>query len=299
MILMVFIDGLGIGEDNPEINPLARDPELWPAGEHAPGYPGLRCQSLDANLGVEGLPQSATGQTALLTGINAPAMIGKHLQGFPSRQLIEILETLSIFVKLKACGLSGTFANAYRHPEDIHPASRLSVTSHALKASGQPFRSLDQLRQKDALCHDFSNQFLREKGYEVPLFTPEEAAQILISITRKHDFTLYEHFLTDILAHQGDEGAIARHLAELGRFIRALIKGIEDRPLMLIITSDHGNIEDNLTRTHTRNPVPLLWRGADSLDVDSLPQDIAGVTPWVLRLLGCTQSASATKLPKV
>ncbi|HEX7344696.1 MAG TPA: peptidase [bacterium] len=298
MILMVFIDGLGIGEDDPDVNPLARDPDLWPAGLRSPGHPDLHCQPLDACLGVEGLPQSATGQTALLTGVNAPKLIGRHLQGFPSRQLIEILATQSIFIKLKACGLRGTFANAYRHPEDIHAASRLSVTSHALKASEQPFRSLDQLRQKDALCHDFSNQFLREKDYEVPLFTPEEAAQILISLARHHDFTLYEHFLTDILAHQGNEQAIARHLAELGRFIRALIKGIEDKPLTLIITSDHGNIEDDLSRTHTRNPVPLLWSGAGALEVDPLPVDIAGVTPWVLRLLGCTQKASATRLPQ-
>jgi len=295
MILMVFIDGLGIGEDNPEINPLARDPELWPAGEHAPGYPGLRCQSLDANLGVEGLPQSATGQTALLTGINAPAMIGKHLQGFPSRQLIEILETLSIFVKLKACGLSGTFANAYRHPEDIHPASRLSVTSHALKASGQPFRSLEHLRQKKALYHDFSNRHLRDKGYEIPLFSAKQAARILISIARHNDFTLYEHFLTDILAHRADVPAITHHLAELGRFVRELLKDIKGQPLTLIITSDHGNIEDSRSRTHTRNPVPLLWSGADSREIDLLPVDIAGVTPWVLRMLGCLPKTSALK----
>jgi 2,3-bisphosphoglycerate-independent phosphoglycerate mutase len=295
MILMVFIDGLGIGEDNPEINPLARDPELWPAGERLPSYPGLHCQSLDANLGIEGLPQSATGQTALLTGVNASARIGKHQQGFPSRQLIEILETQSIFVRLKACGLRGTFANAYRHPEDIHPASRLSVTSHALKASGQPFRSLDQLRQREALYHDFSNQHLREKGYDAPLFSAKQAARILISIARQNDFTLYEHFLTDILAHRAEEQVICHHLVELGRFVRALLRGIAGQPLTLIITSDHGNIEDSRSRTHTRNPVPLLWSGMDSRETDPRPADIAGVTPWVLRVLGSSQKTDTPK----
>ena len=292
MILMVFIDGLGIGEDNPEINPLARDPELWPAGQRSPSYPGLHYQPLDANLGVEGLPQSATGQTALLTGVNAPSLVGRHLQGFPSRQLIEILENQSIFVKLMACGRRGTFANAYRHPEDIHPASRLSVTSHALKASGQPFRSLDHLRLGEALCHDFSNRQLREKGYEAPLFSAKQAARILISIARQNDFTLYEHFLTDILAHRADMPVIAHHLSELGRFVRELLKGIAGQPLTLIITSDHGNIEDSRSRSHTRNPVPLLWSGADSPEFDPLPMDIAGVTPWVLRLLECSRKAN-------
>jgi hypothetical protein len=38
---------------------------------------------LDASLCVPGLPQSATGQAALLTGLNAPELMGRHIEGFP------------------------------------------------------------------------------------------------------------------------------------------------------------------------------------------------------------------------
>jgi hypothetical protein len=285
MVLLVFIDGVGVGEDNPRTNPLAHYHDLWPAGERQPTHPKLKFRPLDACLGVDGLPQSATGQTALLTGINAPRLIGKHLQGFPSRQLIEILRGHSIFVQLGACGHRATFANAYRHPEDIHPASRLSVTSHALKASGLPFRTLEQLRRREALAHDFSNRLLREKGYEAELFSPEEAAEILIRLAQQHEFTLYEHFLTDILGHRGDVSAIERHVEELSRFLRALLKLADSTRLILIITSDHGNIEDARHRTHTRNPVPLLWQGSTGGAGNSLPHNITEVTPWILKML--------------
>lgn len=287
MILMLFIDGLGIGEDDAAHNALAAHEDLWPVRGRGPRHSALQFKALDACLGVEGIPQSATGQTALLTGLNAPKVIGKHLQGFPSRALIEILQRESIFLKLLRCGLKCTFANAYRHPEDITPASRLSVTSHALKASGLPFRTLEQLRRREALYHDFTNRFLREKGFAAPLFSPEEAADILVRLAHAHDFTLYEHFLTDVLAHHATDAEIAAHVALVSRFVRRLLAQTAMESITLMITSDHGNIEENRVCTHTRNPVPLLWTESADFAADDSPDDITGVTPWVLKRLNC------------
>ena len=284
---MIFIDGLGIGEDDHRDNPLARYPDIWPRKGCPPDRHDLGYTALDACLSVEGLPQSATGQTSLLTGENAARLLGKHLQGFPSRRLVEILKQKSIFIQLKRYGLKVTFANAYRHPEDVRSTSRLSVTSHALRACGEAFRSIEQLPRGQALYHDFTNRSLRDRGYDAPLFTPEQAGDILIRIARQHDFTLYEHFLTDVVAHQGDGEAITRQVDELYRFVKTVLDRINPMDMMVIITSDHGNIEDLSVKTHTLNPVPLLWLGPSYLEVQPLPKDITGVTPWVLRLLKC------------
>ncbi len=286
-ILMIFLDGLGLGETDPKHNPLALYPDIWPQAGVGPTHPHLACLPLDACLGVAGLPQSATGQTALLAGINAPALLGRHMQGFPSRRLVEMLQEHSIFVRMKTCGKTATFANAYRHPEDESTQARLSVTSHALKASGQPFRSLDQLWRKEALTHDFTNQKLLEKGYDVPLFTPEEAAHILIKLASQYDFTLYEHFLTDLIAHRGTPTEITDHVLLVTRFIRSCVEEALRAELFLIITSDHGNIEASQVKTHTRNPVPLIWLDKKDLTRLPPPADIAGVTPWILKLLDC------------
>jgi 2,3-bisphosphoglycerate-independent phosphoglycerate mutase len=282
---MLFLDGVGVGRADPAANPLALYPDVWPTCSSASTRSGLHCKPIDACLGVEGLPQSATGQTALLTGVNAPAIIGRHVQGFPSRRLIEILQEQSIFVQLKSCGRSATFANAYRFPEEASTKVRLSVTSHALKASGQPFRSLDQLWRHEALTHDFTNQRLLERGYNVPLFSPEEAAQVLVNLAAGYDFTLYEHFLTDLIAHRGTAQEIAEHVLSVTRFVRACLEEGEREGLIVILTSDHGNLEDSNVHTHTRNPVPLMWLKSSGVNLPPAPDEISGVTPWVLEIL--------------
>jgi hypothetical protein len=68
----------------------------------------------DPRLGVEGRPQSASGQTTILTGVNAPALIGYHKQGFPNQALREIIKAHSIFRQLLEAGVKPiTFANAF------------------------------------------------------------------------------------------------------------------------------------------------------------------------------------------
>jgi hypothetical protein len=284
---MVFVDGLGVGENDPDINPLTRHPELWPTADGLANGTDTSFVAIDACLGVEGLPQSATGQTALLTGVNAPGLVGRHLQGFPSRKLIEVLKRDSLFVRLNACGVKATFANAYRHPEDIGPASRLSVTSHAFKAGGQPFRSVAQIPQGEALYHDFTNRSLKDEGYKAPRLSPEKAAEILVAIAGRHSFTLYEHFLTDIVGHRGNHKEIARQTDQLSRFIKTVLQLCQKEGINVVITSDHGNVEDGRVKTHTRNPVPLIWSTTPPIAVDPLPKDITGIAPWFLRLLGC------------
>ena len=87
-VLFVFLDGVGIGPSDPDRNPFlqARLPTLTRLIGHLPtldrpseaaGAPA-RVVPLDATLGVAGTPQSGTGQTALLTGHNAPALYGRH-----------------------------------------------------------------------------------------------------------------------------------------------------------------------------------------------------------------------------
>ena len=84
-VLLVFVDGVGIGPDDEDLNPFVRAcargliPTLQglmggtPATLTQPraDSPGASVFPLDATLGVEGVPQSGTGQAALLTGVNA------------------------------------------------------------------------------------------------------------------------------------------------------------------------------------------------------------------------------------
>ncbi len=71
----------------------------------------------------------------------------------------------------------------------------------------------------------------------------------------RYDFTLYEYFLTDKAGHTQDRDRCEQVLRDLDRFLAAYLEAAPPGATTLL-TSDHGNIEDLSTRSHTRNPVP-------------------------------------------
>src|SRR5580765_4923815 len=91
-VLLFFIDGLGIGTRGPQ-NPLdglaAAEPlAVFRDEESQTIHDGIVVPT-DASLGVAGRPQSASGQTTILTGVNVPAILGYHKQGFPNAAMLE------------------------------------------------------------------------------------------------------------------------------------------------------------------------------------------------------------------
>lgn len=290
-VILLFIDGLGIGERN-EHNPLARLDAAAPLAvfddEEPTIFSGGRLIRTDACLGVEGRPQSASGQTTILTGTNAAAALGYHKQGFPNERLREILRERSIFLQLKNRGVGpNAFANAYS-PRFFNQRPRwVSATTVAVEAAKLEFRTLEDVRADRALYHDFTNEVLIEAGMiDAPRRTPEAAARVLASIAATHQFTLYEYFLTDRAGHEQNFDAARRVLTALAKFVRALIGAVDQRRTTVILTSDHGNIEDLSKRNHTRNPVPtLVWgAGRDRAAVGRI-RTLADITPTIISLL--------------
>ena len=97
-VLLFFIDGLGIGTRGPH-NPLDNLDGSAPLAVFQNEEPTRFLDGIvvptDPTLGVPGRPQSASGQTTILTGVNAPAQIGYHKQGFPNQALRDIIQTHS------------------------------------------------------------------------------------------------------------------------------------------------------------------------------------------------------------
>ncbi|MBK7229408.1 MAG: hypothetical protein IPH97_11230 [Ignavibacteriales bacterium] len=100
-VLMIFIDGIGIGKKDYEFNPFFK--YGFKTFENIFGeIPHLENQYLnkngyylfptDATLGVDGLPQSGTGQVSIFCGINAPQLVGKHFGPFPYSTTIPFIE---------------------------------------------------------------------------------------------------------------------------------------------------------------------------------------------------------------
>jgi 2,3-bisphosphoglycerate-independent phosphoglycerate mutase len=289
MVLLFFIDGLGIGTRGAH-NPLdglegAAPLAVFQHEEPALSEGGILVRT-DATLGVEGRPQSASGQTTILTGVNAPRQLGYHKQGFPNKALLEIIEEHSIFLQLKRARIEpNTFANAYTRRFFDERPRWVSATTAAMQAAGMRFRDLEDLRQGRAVFQDFTNRMLIDRGEEVPLRTPLEAGRILAAIAREHQFTLYEYFITDKVGHLQDMSQARIVLLELAEFLRTLLANLDLRKSTVIVTSDHGNIEDLSSRNHTLNLVPTLIWGAGAESLSSRIQSLADITPAIVQTL--------------
>ena len=296
-VILLFIDGLGLGQPDPSKNPCAGN--------------GIRCLSVfeegggprtihgkgmliptDATLGVEGLPQSATGQTTLLTGQNASQLLGRHLQGYPNEPLRELLRQHSLLKTIRETGRKPAFINAYR-PLYFRLKERtrwhLSTTTVANLSAGLPFSTIDDIGSRKALYHDFTNDVLIRQGFSLPRFTPEDAAGILAGLSQTYDFVLYEYFLTDHTGHSLDLARGLEQIARLDQLICGLNALIDPERTVLVVTSDHGNIEDMSIKMHTRNRVmTLVWGSLPPSWADSITS-LEHLAPAILRLLDLRQ----------
>ena len=288
-VLLFFIDGLGIGTRGPH-NPLDGLPDAEPLAVFQNEalvipFDGQLVET-DARLGIEGRPQSASGQTTILTGVNAPAAIGYHKQGFPNAALLEIIREYSIFLQLKRAGVAPiTFANTYTKRFFESRPRWISATTAAVQAAGLQFNTVEDMKAGRAVYQDFTNQQLLERGEDVTLRTPEEAAGVLASVIQRHRFTLYEYFITDKTGHAQDMTSARLVLQNLARMIRHLLQTLDLQRTTVILTSDHGNIEDLSTKSHTLNLVPTIIWGAGRAHASGRITSLADITPAIVDYL--------------
>jgi len=225
--LLIFIDGFGWGGTDPGVNPqhayggdLLRMPGPAEARTGPVAMPrGGWARPIDAVLGVPGLPQSATGQTTLLAGVNAQGALGKHLTGFPNEALRKILLEHSILRRITQQGWSARFLNAYRPRFFDFPREKqlhFSATTVANLAADLPFFTLDDIVAHRSIYQEFTNAELRERGFDVAPLSPAAAGGILGRAAGVHDFVLFEYFQTDKAGHTGE---LARGCAELEKLV--------------------------------------------------------------------------------
>jgi hypothetical protein len=289
-VLLIFVDGLGVGTRGPH-NPLhllGREAEpLAVFADEEPQLPHDGVLALtDARLGVEGRPQSASGQTTILTGINAPARLGYHKQGFPNEAMRALIRENSIFLQLKRARIGpNVFANAYGQSFFEQRPRWVSATTVAVEAAELAFRTVADLRAGRALFHDFTNRQLIERGEQIPARSPEQAASVLARLASEHHFTLYEYFMTDRVGHEQDAEGARRVLKALARFVRAVLEEVDLTRQTVLVTSDHGNVEDLSVRNHTLNQVPTLAWGARRETIRRRVRTLADITPAIYEIL--------------
>jgi 2,3-bisphosphoglycerate-independent phosphoglycerate mutase len=302
--LLLFLDGVGVGAADPLVNPLAvaRLPALASLSGGAllnsTGGPPPSMLPLDATLGVDGLPQSGTGQTALFTGTNAAESVGKHFGPWAHSALHPVIEHQSLFRQLARCGKSTCFANAFPQrffDYALRRRSRLTVTTLSCMGAGTRLRDAADLATGRAISADITSEGWQRLGYgSLPIVEPAQAGRTLARLTGEYGFVLFEYWWPDRAGHARDMRQAVEVLEKFDAFLLGILEGIDRAETLLLITSDHGNIEDLSTKSHTRHPVPLIaaGAGADSFFAhvrgsSSGVPNLTAVAPALLEVLGC------------
>ena len=302
-VVMLFLDGVGIGVKDPRVNPLfaASLPSLRSLfnGE----LPSLRRRELrstqasviplDANLGIPGLPQSGTGQTALFTGVNGAAIVGRHFGPHPYSTLKPVIQERNIFRRLLEAKRNPCFANAF--PQRFfdymnQKRSRLTVTTYSCISAGLPLLRAPDLAAGRGISADITGEGWKGLGYpDMPAIAPHEAGRRLAQLSRAHDFVLFEYWKTDHAGHAMNRDGAIEVLEAFDGLLGGTMEALDLSTTLLIITSDHGNIEDITRKTHTRHPVPLIVAGRSHADFISRIRnggnagpDLTSVTPALL-----------------
>jgi len=296
-LLFLFVDGIGLGpasSDNPfaaatypALERLGGDqPWLAPFSSHGSSVRVAR--PIDATLGVEGLPQSGTGQAALLTGINCPRIVGRHFGPFPHSKTHPTLDAHNLFRQVHSLAdppLGVSFANAFPPRFFRRTRRRTTVTTYCCRAAGVPLRDLAALRDRQAITADLTGHTWRTQlGLDVPARSVSDTADILLGTARTHALTLFEYFLTDKAGHRRIDTPPAQILGDLDQLVGTLTDQMDPERDTLLLTSDHGNLEAGEHTQHTRNPVPLLvygWAAPHFAEA----ADLTDVTPGIVRAL--------------
>jgi hypothetical protein len=296
--LLIFLDGVGLGDDAPH-NPFthAHLPTLTGLSD---GQPWLRTTGprrtdralfipTDAGMGVPGRPQSGTGQAAIVTGRPIPALINRHYGPRPDAATRDLIAEGSLFSEVVAAGKSARLLEAY--PPGWHAAieggKRLpSSYQQAAKDAGLRFLDADDLRAGRALSGDWTGEGWRTHldFPDMPVLSAYDAGTRLVELAQAVDFAFFPHWLTDMTGHRGPMDRAIELLETFDGVMRGVLDAWDDADGVIVITSDHGNLEDLSQRHHTENPVPTVAIGA-AKDVFADLTDLAGIAPRLRELL--------------
>lgn len=308
-VLFVFIDGIGLGPAAGN-NPItaARLPVFEsllegrrPYQDAAP-FHGARASlvGVDATHGAPGTPQSGTGHATLLTGEDTVKRFGRHFGPWVPTALRPLVVERSILALARDGGKRVAFANAYpeelldRVPGDVPLTEAVRSRRLGPLRAGPPLAALGagvltrrtpELERGYAVSSEITNEGWIERLHRtsLPRIGPEAAGRNLAAIAAEHDLTLYAHYTPDHVGHRGSWEEAVEALERVDRFLTGVLDTLPP-DVLLIVASDHGNIED-MTREHTRNPALALTVGPGHEAVARGLVDLWDVPAAILRVL--------------
>lgn len=304
-VLTLFLDGIGLGPDDAETNPFAvinaptleklaggqrwLDTTPYTESERAIFIP------TDANFGIPGRPQSASGQAAIVTGKNVSQLIGEHYGPRPTPEIRAIMDEGNIFKTLIENGKTAALINPF--PPQFHAViergKRLpSSIQYSVLSAGLPLFTVDKYYSRQAISPDWTGEsWTNFLGYDdAPVYTPQESGHLLAELAMQRDFSFFSTWITDEIGHRGPFERAVGFMERFDQVMAGLLEVWDDEAGLIVIISDHGNFEVQGSRKHTENKVPVVVIGSQRYQFAEGMTDLTHFTPGILRCMGLTSS---------
>jgi len=271
-LFFFFVDGIGLDDTNSN-NPfsLRSNSGLSKIAECASWTTDHFCEhqsstmvrrAIDASLGIEGLPQSGTGQSTLFTGVNCAELAGRHYGPFPHSTSKPLLASANLYHQVgpERCA----FANAYpeRFFSMARKRNRWSTTTRCCLDANLQLRTISDLEDENAIAADLTGKGLAGVAESAITQIPEQqTAKRIANLCDSYQLVVAEYFHSDKAGHKQSHNLASTCLESIDLFFEGLLEHLDFNQTTVVVTSDHGNLEDLSIKTHTLNPVPLLVRG--------------------------------------
>ena len=162
-----------------------------------------------------------------------------------------------------------------------------SSIQQAANESGQPHFTLDDVKEERALTAEWTTDSWRRhlRFSDLPKYSPRESGRLLARLPHEYDFAFHSHWLTDRIGHRG---TLSEGTAVLERFdavLTGVLEAWDDDAGLVVVTSDHGNMEDLGTRRHTLNPVPTVVVGSRAAEFAQDLKSLIDFAPACDRML--------------
>ena len=146
-----------------------------------------------------------------------------------------------------------------------------NIFVHAARQAGVPLRTWDDVRRGEALTSTMTHELEAQLNFEalhlepLALRTPPQAADVLASLAEQHDFTFYKYQMPDLVSHTGRVDLARGIFDVIEAFLEALLERINAAETIVIVTSDHGHLEQvGFSRGHPKSKVPTWYFGPDA-----------------------------------
>jgi bisphosphoglycerate-independent phosphoglycerate mutase (AlkP superfamily) len=120
---------------------------------------------------------------------------------------------------------------------------------------------------------------------DAPITTAQEAGEKLAGLAQGYDFSMFEYWASDYAGHKQDMDWAVEQMETFDSVLEGLVESWDMDEDLILVTSDHGNMEDLSTRRHTDARVPGLVIGGKRQRFTDGLADLTGIAPRIREMI--------------